>query len=114
VLTGSGTEPWAPALVVLGLGLVAGSGFLGGGLGEPSVLAGVGLFFATVALAAVERYNLAAATGTAGLVLVALGVALTLGTVHSSPAAIGSLAAVGVALAAVGGAFARRASPSAG
>jgi hypothetical protein len=78
------------------------------GLGDALALVGVGLFFGTAGLVAVERVDLAASSVAAAMVMVALGIALT--TASLRPTVDGGLAlgGVGAVLVGVGGISARR------
>ena len=105
-------EVWWHSLLGLGFYSTLASLFVVAGAGGPMVLAGVGLFFLTVALASVDRVGPATASGAAGLVFVALGIGLTQGTVPASAVSGIGVAGAGLAMivcGAIGARLSRRA-----
>ena len=93
---------WWTSLGIFG-GLLAVLGVLvGTDLGVPAAIGGVSLFFATAVLAGDERYEIATALGSAGVLWTSLGIAVDLGTDPARSVSFVVLASIGIVAMAAG------------
>lgn len=93
---------WWGSLSVLGGLLVVAGTLLGAQRGEISAVGGTALFLLTAVLAGVERTELATATGIAGIVWLAGGISVVLGTSAGGLEVFAGFAVVGGACVALG------------